>query len=153
MRLALPDETLRGGPYALVLSADSNRQICVGKLGTLQMCPGFYVYVGSALGPGGVRARLAHHLRPTDRPHWHIDYLRAHTQVEEIWYCLDASRREHTWAQRMGTAVGASIPLKGFGSSDCNCEAHLFFFEARPAHHRFQRVLGNDVGYAVCNAV
>jgi Uri superfamily endonuclease len=27
----------------------------------LQLQRGFYVYVGSALGPGGVRARVAHH--------------------------------------------------------------------------------------------
>jgi Uri superfamily endonuclease len=27
---------------------------------------------------------------------------------------------------------GASIPLAGFGSSDCECETHLFFFKRRP---------------------
>jgi hypothetical protein len=26
---------------------------------------------------------------------------------------------------------GASVPLAGYGSSDCDCETHLFFFEKR----------------------
>jgi len=47
--------------------------IRVGKLGVLPLQPGFYVYVGSAHGPSGLRARLAHHLGPGSRRHWHID--------------------------------------------------------------------------------
>ncbi len=50
----------------------------IGRRGELRLQPGFYIYLGSALGPGGVRARLALHFRPCTRPHWHLDYLRAH---------------------------------------------------------------------------
>src|ERR1019366_382020 len=50
--------------------------------------------------------RIAHHLRLSRRPHWHIDYLRAHTRVEESWYCLDDQRLEHIWAKRIGLAEG-----------------------------------------------
>ena len=78
-------EQARPGTYALVLSSRSTDLIQIGRLGALQLQSGSYVYVGSALGPGGVRARLAHHLKPSRRPHWHIDYLRAHTEVEDIW--------------------------------------------------------------------
>jgi Uri superfamily endonuclease len=98
----------------------------------MQLQPGFYVYIGSALGPGGVRARLAHHMRPAERPHWHIDYLRFHTTLEEIWFCYDPKSREHDWAIRLAGLPGASMPLAGFGSSDCECESHLLFFEKRP---------------------
>jgi Domain of unknown function DUF123 len=72
-------EQARPGTYVLVLSSRSTDLIQIGRLGALQLQSGFYVYVGSALGPGGVRARLAHHLKLSRRPHWHIDYLRAHT--------------------------------------------------------------------------
>ena len=40
------------GTYALVLRFSSGLEIVVGRLGVLAVQPGFYVYVGSALGPG-----------------------------------------------------------------------------------------------------
>jgi hypothetical protein len=30
-------------------------------------------HTGSVTGAGGLRARLLHHLRPGERPRWHID--------------------------------------------------------------------------------
>ncbi len=35
-----------------------------GRLGDIQLQPGYSVSIGRALGLGGVRARLAHHMRP-----------------------------------------------------------------------------------------
>jgi Uri superfamily endonuclease len=138
-------EHARPGTYVLVLSSRSTDLIQIGKLGALQLQLGCYVYVGSALGPGGVRARLAHHVKPSRRPHWHIDYLRAHTRVEEVWYCLDTRGLEHIWAERIGLAEGASVPLAGFGSTDCRCESHLFFFRQGPSRERFRQVLGTGI--------
>jgi len=65
----------RPGTYALLLYSASDAEIRVGRLGHMRLQSGFYVYVGSALGPGGVRARVRHHLLDSPRPHWHIDYL------------------------------------------------------------------------------
>ena len=65
----------QAGTYALVLSARAGGIIRIGRLGELRLQSGIYVYVGSALGPGGVRARLMHHLelfgaiRPTPLAH------------------------------------------------------------------------------------
>src|ERR1035441_2414782 len=114
------------GTYALILTSTEAASIPIGKLGSLQLQPGFYVYVGSAHGPGGFRARLAHHLEPISRPHWHVDYLRAHTKPQEVWFCYDRILWECRWAHCLGLQRGASIPLAGFGSSDCDCETHLF---------------------------
>jgi Uri superfamily endonuclease len=97
-----------------------------------------------------VRARIAHHLKPSCRPHWHIDYLRAHTKVEDIWYRPDTQRLEHIWAEHIGLAEGASIPLVGVGSTDCGCESHLFFFRQRPSRERFRQVLGTRFRIASC---
>ena len=66
----------RPGTYALLLRARSGGRIQIGRCGSLAVRPGWYVYVGSAFGPGGLRARLRHHCRLAERPHWHIDYLR-----------------------------------------------------------------------------
>ncbi len=93
--------TSRPGTYALVLASTETRCLRVGQLGSLALRPGWYVYVGSAFGPGGVRARLAHHRKRAARPHWHVDHLRLHTQLERVWFTHDSIRREHQWAQVM----------------------------------------------------
>jgi Uri superfamily endonuclease len=126
------------GTYALLLWSPIESKIRVGRLGHLLLQPGFYVYVGSALGSGGVRARVAHHLRPAERPHWHIDYLRAHTAVEAVWFSYDRKSREHSWARRFADMKGASQPMAGFGSSDCDCQSHLFYFRERPSRQTSQ---------------
>lgn len=128
----------RRSTYALLLSSATDELIRVGRLGNLRLQPGYYVYVGSALGPGGLRARLAHHMRPAERPHWHIDYLRAKTTLERVWFCYNRKSREHDWAKRFAAMTGASVPMAVFGSSDCGCEAHLFFFKGGD----FPRLIG-----------
>lgn len=114
------------GTYALILSSLARRSIRVGRLGTLRLRPGFYIYVGSALGPGGLRARIAHHLRRAKRPRWHIDYLRACLKPDQIWYFCDPMRCEHQCAKALEIVAGRSVPLSKFGASDC--DSHLFFF-------------------------
>ncbi|MEW8259618.1 MAG: DUF123 domain-containing protein, partial [Candidatus Thiodiazotropha taylori] len=69
------------------------QQIQVGRLGLCDFTRGWYLYVGSAFGPGGVAARCAHHRRISPRPRWHIDYLRAVTNLRQIWYSNDPLRR------------------------------------------------------------
>jgi Uri superfamily endonuclease len=68
---------------------------------------------------------------PDRTPHWHIDYLRRHTRLEAVWYCCCA-RREHETAAAIGGLPGAVVALARFGSSDCGCETHLFWFEKLP---------------------
>lgn len=120
------------GSYVLVLETSARRRLAVGALGVLVIEPGFYAYVGSALGPGGLAARLGHHLRRAAAPHWHIDHVRLHAAPREIWLSRGASRREHEWAAIVGSHPGATIPLPRFGASDCRCESHLFRFARQP---------------------
>ena len=132
----------RHGTYALVLSSASRDSIQAGWLGDVQLQPGWYIYVGSAHGTGGVRSRLAHHLRRTERPHWHIDYLRLHVPVEAIWFTYSRRTLEHRWADAIFLMKGAAVPLPGFGSSDCDCTTHLFFFSRRPSAAALRAALG-----------
>ena len=121
------------GTYILVLRVENPGAVAVGKLGTATLAPGWVLYVGSAFGPGGLAARLGHHLRPAVRPHWHIDYLRAVLTLCEIWVCVSPLQMEHRFASILHSAPGSSIPLPRCGASDCRCAAHLFHFAARPA--------------------
>ena len=112
-----------------------------GRLGDWEALPGFYLYVGSALGPGGLQARLSHHLRPHVRCHWHIDHLTKSGAIEEIWFSSEPVRREHEWAGTLAGLRGASIALPRFGASDCRCTSHLYHFRKKPAAYPFRRLL------------
>ena len=133
------------GTYALVLRARRKKRLNIGKLGILNLQPGYYVYVGSAFGPGGLKARIGHHRNKSSQNHWHIDYLSEYLPPNEVWYTHDAAHREHQWAQVLSLAAGASIPLPGFGSSDCRCMSHLYFFSSRPSDSHFRRKIHADI--------
>jgi Uri superfamily endonuclease len=129
------------GTYALILEARSVFELTVGKLGRLSGRPGYYVYVGSAFGPGGVKARLKHHRQSALQPHWHIDYLRLQLPFNEVWYTHDLHKRECEWAKLMAGMPGAKVPFAGFGASDCTCTAHLIYFEQAPSFRAFRKRL------------
>ena len=124
------------GTYLLILEVREFASIQAGSLGPLEVRPGFYLYAGSAFGPGGLPGRLAHHLRPTEKVHWHIDALRLAGQVVEIWLTQDPRCLEHDWFSALQLAFkdqpGSRVPYPGFGSSDCVCPAHLYYLPARP---------------------
>jgi Uri superfamily endonuclease len=142
----LPPVAAIPGTYALLLLSTTDRVVPIGQRGQLHVQPGCYVYVGSALGPGGVRARLWHHCRSAARPHWHIDYLRGTVRLIKIWYTYDARRREHQWAEVLGGLRGASVPMKGFGASERRCVSHLYFFTTPPSWLTFCQQVATVVG-------
>ncbi len=111
----------------LVLKANEPLTIQVGQLGKFQVSPGCYAYVGSAQGPGGLRARVARHLRPVKRHHWHIDTLTAALPVAAVITSTNPRDLECLWVRRLLALPGTTAPIPGFGSSDCRagCPAHL----------------------------
>ena len=128
------------GTYLLLLECERSAAFCAGKLGRIETVPGFYLYVGSAFGCGGLRARISHHARVAERPHWHIDYLRAVTRLARAW-CSEGVRQEHAWAQALMHWQDAAAPFAGFGASDCNCSTHLFYLREEPATATLEDVL------------
>jgi len=123
-------ELIESGPgtYVLILHVGRAKALAIGALGKLKLVPGYYGYVGSAFGPGGLRARLTHHLKGTSRPHWHIDYLRRQVKIAEIWFSSATARQEHAWARAFQATPGVVIAAPRFGASDCQCASHLFSF-------------------------
>jgi Uri superfamily endonuclease len=131
----------RPGTYALVFNSSSDQQVEVGKLGRIQIRPGYYVYVGSAFGPGGLKARIAHHRKISEKPHWHMDYLRPALVLKEVWFTYDSRHREHQWAGVLARIGDATVPIPGFGASDCRCESHLYLIRPKPSVRRFRVTL------------
>lgn len=124
--------TTATGSYVLILRSTVDVQVQIGRWGELRIQPGYYLYTGSAFGPGGLRARVGRHCRRSKSLRWHIDYLRKHVVVEAIWISHSRSRLEHRWAQAFA-AMAPMQAIKGFGSSDCRCLAHLFYTPVRPS--------------------
>lgn len=129
----------RHGTYALVFNCSTSFQAVVGKLGPVYLSSGYWIYVGSAFGLGGLRSRLSHHLKPSHRPHWHLDYIKSTLRLVEIWTTTDTIKREHDWAAIVSTFNGASRPIEGFGATDCTCRSHLIHLPRRPGFFRFKK--------------
>ena len=121
------------GTYAIVMRAQDRQQLQIGRLGGVQLSKGWYVYVGSAFGPGGLAARISRHLRCHKTRHWHIDHLIWATTVREVWYSQRQRDLEHCWAQAALDQPAAQNLLRGFGASDCQCLSHLVRFPTREA--------------------
>jgi len=125
------------GTYALVLHLECRAEITIGKLGTFTFPASYYLYVGSALGPGALEARLARHRRRDKKLRWHIDYLLEHTLLVEVWSAASTDKLECLWAQAARELPGSEIPVPGFGSSDCRCPSHLIYLARKPACEEF----------------
>ena len=104
------------GTYALVLRFSKRLEFSVGRLGVLSAQAGYYLYVGSALGPGGLAARVGRHYRREKTLRWHVDYVRAVARPGRSVVRDGKSHRECRWARILQSLPGASVPLTGFGA-------------------------------------
>ncbi len=129
------------GTYILILHLKRTEIISVGQLGTCSFPAGYYTYVGSALGPGGLSARLKRHMHSNARSHWHIDYLLPRARLAEIWISEFEARLEHRWAAVFNQLNPKVRRFKGFGCSDCKCPSHFFHHQGQPSFQRFKKSL------------
>ncbi len=132
------------GTYVLILRSRSKATTRVGRLGRVTLDVGYYLYVGSAFGPGGVKARVSRHFRKDKRRHWHIDYLREYLEPISAWYTHDRKYLEHQWARLLSEVSGLSS-IQGFGSSDCACISHLFYTQGEPDFVHFSDLIGSGL--------
>ncbi len=145
--LDLPEQK---GTYILIALVLQMKRLKIGRLGTYDIIPGFYAYVGSAFGPGGLRARIHHHLESVAEQHWHIDYLLGYAQLVEVWYALSGRKLEQDVAELLAQASGFRVPIRRFGSSDYRRSrtSHLFHSKRRPSFHWFQHQMSERFGGA-----
>ncbi len=129
------------GTYILIAQVSDIKRLKIGSLGEFDIVPGFFVYVGSAFGSGGLRARIGHHLKSTAEPRWHIDYLLQVATPVEVWFTTAARKLEQPWAEFLKNVSGFRVPIVRFGSSDYHRSkaSHLFCTKHRPTFRRFQR--------------
>jgi Uri superfamily endonuclease len=118
------------GAYAFSFSLPATIKLRIGRLGWFDFPAGVYFYLGSARGPGGLRARLGRHLSGKGLTHWHIDYLRPYLEIQGIGYLSCNTYLECAWSHSLASFPAAQVPAPGFGASDCaqGCPAHLIAF-------------------------
>lgn len=115
--------------YCLYIRVLRPCRIRAGRLVAVWLPAGWYVYTGSAR--RGLRARLERHLRRDKPRRWHVDWLLTRAAAEVAHVVVD-TRPEC----RLNRAAGGSVPVAGFGASDCRagCGSHLRYLgPARPA--------------------
>jgi Uri superfamily endonuclease len=110
------------GAYALLIELRRVVHVQIGRQ-NLSFAPGWYVYAGSARGPGGLRGRIGRHLRRDKTMHWHVDHLTAQAMIVAI--AVEDGRECEIVAALLRSGTFRSSAA-GFGSSDCPlCTAHL----------------------------
>lgn len=115
------------GIYSLLIVVGESLTVRIGSLGVLTIPTGNYVYLGSAKGPGGLRARIARHLSKNKKIRWHIDYILAAgpVRIDTIVFAQESYRRECVLTPSLEES-GFTHPRKGLGSSDCrSCTSHF----------------------------
>ncbi len=114
------------GLYQLVLYLDKKSRIKIGKKNECLFPKGYYIYTGSA--QSGLEERVKRHLRGKKKNFWHIDYLLPYCKILKVITYKEV-KTECRLNQRILKLKDAKIIMKGFGSSDCQCLSHLFFFK------------------------
>ncbi|MDH7499678.1 MAG: DNA/RNA nuclease SfsA [candidate division NC10 bacterium] len=116
------------GSYILLLRLPKRIRLPIGRLGTIPLRPGYYLYVGSAR--ANLTQRIGRHRRLRKRSFWHVDYLRAHTHFRHALPIRSQEDLECQVAEALREISDWSVP--GFGSSDCSCLSHLFGMKKDP---------------------
>ena len=111
------------GIYALEISVNKSIFVKVGKLSVLNFDKGRYIYLGSA--QNNLEKRVERHMRKHKKRFWHIDYLLAngHVKIANAFLRSGAKSEECRFAVELARG---SLPIIGFGSSDCRCVSHLY---------------------------
>ena len=81
------------------------------------------MYFGSAR--AGLKRRIERHQVREKTLHWHIDHLTRSAKVVKVWWAPGNQRLECVWARAAMELPAATVPVKGFGASDCRCQSHL----------------------------
>lgn len=106
--------------YQLLIEIAQPVRLAIGRLGEWNFPAGRYIYTGSAR--RNLEARIARHLRREKSLQWHIDYLLAAPGVRVV-----EVRRAVEDECVLNRATPGSIPVPGFGASDCRagCISHF----------------------------
>ncbi|NHJ25959.1 MAG: GIY-YIG nuclease family protein [Candidatus Lokiarchaeota archaeon] len=125
------------GTYIIVIFLKKDSIIRIGALGEINFREGYYIYVGSAMGTTGattIRNRVKRHVSDSlnKKVFWHIDYLLKckDSSINRLYLIPSPIKFECVIANDLLNCAESFI--QNFGSSDCKCKSHLFYFGELP---------------------
>jgi len=124
----LTPEREAAGCYLLLYRNRRRFSADIGALGRRVFPRGFYVYVGS--GMRSLFSRIGYHQRKSEKRHWHLDYIKDRFSFLSDIPIVTSSNRECDLSRKI--LENGGIGIDGFGSTDCRCNSHLYFFESNP---------------------
>ena len=108
------------GAYLLLIELTKVTDVQLSNKVSASLVPGRYLYAGSAYGPGGLKARIARHMRRAKAQRWHVDQL-TKNGVRGSWTFQGCNECDLV---DMNSVL--PVPIVGFGSTDCKrCRSHL----------------------------
>ncbi|MCM8771540.1 MAG: DNA/RNA nuclease SfsA [Candidatus Omnitrophica bacterium] len=126
------------GNYLILGKLNNDIYLKIGYLENLFFKKGYYIYVGSAM--NSLTARIKRHLKINKIKKWHIDYF--------IPYLNDLKSISIRSSENLECLVSNELEkisngiIKNFGSTDCKCKSHLYFFENNPlCNEKFINIL------------
>ena len=142
------------GTYCLLFLCFNSTLVNIGRLGIHPINLGYYLYVGSAFGSGGLSSRIQRHAKIYKKKHWHLDYLRQYLIPLEVWYSTSSVKQEHQWAKLLLNSNLFKASIEKFGASDCNCTSHLFYSEIKPQFEMIhQNIIQQSINYENLNKI
>jgi len=120
----------KAGIYNLIIKLSKKKEIKIGRLGTFIFPKGFYVYTGSA--QNGLEKRIDRHLSINKKFHWHIDYLLSYAKIIQVLRYAGVKKDECKLNHLIAQSPDSTLVVNKFGSSDCNCATHLYYFKNSP---------------------
>lgn len=124
------------GSYFLLLSNEKRQKKKIGRTLELEFPIGYYIYIGSAMGNSStsLENRLNRHVTSAHRkyrkhPHWHIDHLLVSPYIGIVsLFILPNSAQKDECDLSRNIQQYSNDRVSNFGSSDCSCRSHLYFF-------------------------
>ena len=117
------------GIYCLLLHLEYE---CNIKIRTKRVAfpKGYYCYVGSAL--NNLQKRIERHKRKDKKKYWHIDYFLEKAKILDV-KILKTVKRKECWLSNKIKNLKGRMVMEKFGSTDCKCGTHLYYFQKNPA--------------------
>jgi Uri superfamily endonuclease len=119
------------GTYMLYLEITEPSNVKVkGK--EILLDNGFYIYVGSAFGGGGLSSRIHRHLRREKKSHWHIDQITSKDICQFHGVAAFPNEKSECSISNSLSKINKLRPIKDFGNSDCTnkCISHFFYVKS-----------------------
>ncbi|MDT7867032.1 MAG: DUF123 domain-containing protein [Acidianus sp.] len=138
---AAGDEPLRGSGRRPLLPAEKGvYAVCFRLEGPVEIRDrrgrvlakaerGYLIYVGSAGGPGGIRARVSRHLRGPQRVWWHIDSVSSSPLARPVFIYYEVGRYGRPAEDGLASYIEpleGLFPLGMAGATD-SLRPHMFY--------------------------